>query len=233
MGNKERYYKERDMLREELHDLKNCQVTFLTFSITATALLLSLIEKLSPTDSQALFSLIPLVILLPSWCIFFEKATTITRIVGYSRILEMLIFNKKKPVMNFAGWETTLAEARNRGDDYEVITKREVAKLWGDLGIKNQLRFISKIFGIRPSYHRYWVLIYDIFCWLSWLCLVWSLILGLGYLRVHQLTLLAYIIPIAVTTYVSWSNMKTVYELMDGKYSYMANEHFLKKIIGV
>jgi len=233
MGNKELYYKERDMLREELHDLKNCQVTFLTFSITATALLLGLIEKLSPTDSQALFYLIPLIILLPSWCIFFEKATTISRIVGYNRVLERLILNDKLSVENFAGWENTLAEVRNRGNDYEIKTKRKVVNLWGELGVKNQLSFISKIFGIRPSYHRYWALIYNIFCWLSGLCLAWSLILGLDYLKMHPLILLAYIIPIAVTTYISWGNMKIAYELIDGKHSYKANEHLLKNIIGV
>ena len=34
--------KELEFLRQELHSLKSCQITFLTFSITATALLLGI-----------------------------------------------------------------------------------------------------------------------------------------------------------------------------------------------
>jgi hypothetical protein len=226
------YQKEHKSLREELHDLKNCQVTFLTFSITATALLLGLFEKLSPLGSQALFYLIPLIVLLPSWCIFFEKATTITRIVGYNRILENLILNKWS-ANDFRGWENTLAAARVKGDDYEIKAKREVVKLWSDRSAKNKLRFVFNIFFVQPSYHRYWALIYDVFFLLSWLCLIPSLMRGLDYYENNQLTLVALTISVAAIVYVSWTNMKIVYELIDGKHSYRANEHLWKKIISI
>ena len=96
MTDQEYYSKELDWLREELHNLKDCQVTFLTRSVIATAALLGLAVSLTSDSSfppLGAFYLIPLIVVVPSWWIFFDKATTITRIVGYYRNIETVIFN--------------------------------------------------------------------------------------------------------------------------------------------
>jgi hypothetical protein len=81
--------KEFTFLREEMRDLKTCQVQFVTFSVTGTGVLFGLVA-LTQNKLQGVSYLFPLTILLPSWLIFFDKAKTITRIVGYYRILEKL-----------------------------------------------------------------------------------------------------------------------------------------------
>lgn len=79
-------------LRQELHNLKSCQITFFSLAITSTGLLLGLGSHfISERVPASLIFLSPLVIILPCWCIFFDKATTITRIVGYYRVLEQMI----------------------------------------------------------------------------------------------------------------------------------------------
>ncbi len=67
-------------LRAELHDLKTCQIQFVTFAFTASGIILSLQGSISP--------LIPLVIVLPTWWIFFDKAKTVSRIIGILSKLE-------------------------------------------------------------------------------------------------------------------------------------------------
>ena len=49
MNESELCEKERVALREELHNLKNCQITFLTLSITATGAILGIATSLIQT----------------------------------------------------------------------------------------------------------------------------------------------------------------------------------------
>lgn len=101
-------------LRQELHNLKSCQITFFSLAITSTGLLLGLGNHfISERVPASLVFLSPLVIILPCWCIFFDKATTITRIVGYYRILEQMIIESGASVPNYIGWETALAKVRD------------------------------------------------------------------------------------------------------------------------
>ena len=58
--------------------------------------------------SQSIY-LVPLVVLIPCWWGFFDKAKTITRIVGYFRILEQLALvdggGTLDTIDRFLGWE--------------------------------------------------------------------------------------------------------------------------------
>jgi len=87
---------EYNALREELRNLKSCQITFLNISITTTGLLIGFLEKSVGENTTSTIYLAPLVIILPFWLVFFDKATTITRIVGYMRILENFIIQSMK-----------------------------------------------------------------------------------------------------------------------------------------
>ena len=101
-------------LRQELHNLKSCQITFFSLAITSTGLLLGLGSHfISERVPASLIFLSPLVIILPCWCIFFDKATTITRIVGYYRVLEQMIIGSTNPAPNYIGWESALAKVRD------------------------------------------------------------------------------------------------------------------------
>ncbi len=113
------------MLREELHNLKKCQIAFLTTAFTATGLLLGFTSKLENPLHVCLGMLAPLVIVLPASCFFFDKARTITRIVGYFRVLEDILNDS-----NFPGWETALSEFREKDDAIdpslrEIITMQK------------------------------------------------------------------------------------------------------------
>lgn len=105
---------EHSNLRQELHNLKSCQITFFSLAITSTGLLLGLGSHfISERVPASLIFLSPLVIILPCWCIFFDKATTITRIVGYYRVLEQMIIGSTNPAPNYIGWESALAKVRD------------------------------------------------------------------------------------------------------------------------
>ncbi|MCK6463118.1 MAG: hypothetical protein L6Q29_04880 [Candidatus Pacebacteria bacterium] len=91
----DRYEREHKFLRDELSSLKECQIKFLTFSVTTTGLILGFFGKnyipqnppVLPGShvSSGLIWLLPLVVLTSSMVDFFDKATTITRVVDYFR----------------------------------------------------------------------------------------------------------------------------------------------------
>jgi hypothetical protein len=155
-------HKEKEALRTELVSLKNCQITFLTYTVTGTGLLMGFAVNLVSTDKSPLpmlgiMYLVPLTIILPFWWIFFDKATTITRIVGYYRILEELIIDPKSNV-TFLGWENALAKFR---DEYGKKSTTPPPP--------NQERFLVRLFRliVLQTSQRYWVITYYTFTSLS------------------------------------------------------------------
>jgi len=194
--------KEHAFLRNELLHLKDCQVKFLTFSVTATAIILGIIGRsnlIFPTGPKFLpgeMWLIPLAVLLPAWWIFFDKATTITRIVGYFRWLEKIILEKHSSV-NFLGWENALKKFREQNTK-EKINIGEMVKI---------LRF--------GTTHRYWVITYYIFFFLSLVCLIG------GYKESN----LYIIIPIeGLFLFSACWNARVLWSLIKGESSYDKNE---------
>lgn len=202
------------MLRTELHDLKDCQVKYFTFSITSAGLLLGLAVNFAsgglPRGTAYLF---PLTILLPSWWIFFDKATTITRIVGYYRIIEKLILNTHQA--NFTGWENALEIFREKQLKGELKPKRNIKE-------ESQIRQIFDILILRTT-HRYWVVTYYTFLALSFLCL------GLSYTEVRNNRFLYFASFIVLITLL-W-NFNVILQLISGKHSYTTNEEFWEKIL--
>jgi hypothetical protein len=120
MSPKEMAVIEHGMLRAELHDLKQCQIRFLTSSVVAAGLLLSIPKVLQErglsNDSLRMAYLVPLVVVIPCWWGFFDKAKTITRIVGYYRVLEGIILDAYT-ARRFYGWENALRIFRKAEQD--------------------------------------------------------------------------------------------------------------------
>ena len=67
---------------QEIH-LKNCQTTYVQLGATATTLVAGFVAKNGTDGSPSLAFLTPVLIVLPCWLIFFEKAKSISRIVGF------------------------------------------------------------------------------------------------------------------------------------------------------
>jgi hypothetical protein len=153
-------------LRQELRDLKRCQVQYFTVSITATGVLLGLASTLATPENRGLAVLSPLGLLLPCWMVFFDKATTITRIVGYQRILERLMDQppgSNDPKIWFLGFETAVARFRSAQDRGKLVVN----------AVEYKPSFLRVL--LLRTRHRFWMLNWYTFFVLSLLCC------GLGY----------------------------------------------------
>ena len=111
-------------LRQDLQDLKRCQLQYFTLAITGTGAVLGL-SVLLDANFKGIALLVPLCVILPTWVIFFDKATTITRIVGYQITLEKQI-SAKEPVYRCLGYETALAEFRAREKEAEDAVRSQI-----------------------------------------------------------------------------------------------------------
>jgi hypothetical protein len=166
---KEFLIREINDLRSDLKDLKRCQLQYFSISITATGAILGFLG--SATIAQNLKDsafLVPLTVILPCWLIFFDKATTITRIVGYQRILERQITGE---AFTYFGWENALSNFREKEiETWEKVKTRMPRK---------PLRSYFAMF-IPWTRHRFWVLNWYTFLLLSLVCCLGSIIQGGG-----------------------------------------------------
>jgi len=142
------YLKEHNLLRQELQGLKECQLRFLTLSVTVTALLLGYIAHSNPGSSGNTYYLFPLVIVIPSWWIFFDKAKSISRIVGYYRNLEDLILQDDSD-LQFDGWENALE--RFRKQQHKKSSRHDIG--WGKKlsRLLTTHRYLSCLLYTSPS----------------------------------------------------------------------------------
>lgn len=199
-------------LRQELHNLKSCQITFFSLAITSTGLLLGLGSHfISERVPASLIFLSPLVIILPCWCIFFDKATTITRIVGYYRVLEQMIICRTNPAPNYIGWESALAKVRDdpaRGKAAILLS------------------------------HTYWIISWFTFGTLAALCLTISCVTFYAGLQKYPILtqnivspsiVLAFVLSFIAFGYTSY----LAYHLSLGKHSYNHHELRWREILGV
>lgn len=208
-------YKEHATLREELHNLKKCQVQFLTFAVTASGAILGLVGKLGSASSLSagIFYLLPLIILIPAWWIFFDKATTITRIVGYYRVVEQAIL-KPDSVKKFGGWENALADSRKR-------SKLEYKPEGRVLGFFKMM--------ILATTQKYWLLTYYTFLILSLICILISYSISprtQGALPDERIIMASSIFLLSAVY-----NLRIVWMLIWGRKSYEYNECLWRQIL--
>ena len=223
------YLEEHGTLRMELNNLKNCQVTFLTFSVTATGVLIGIIKTFSNVGYELLL-FVPLFVLLPAWSIFFDKAKTISRIVGYYRIIEQLILNNSS-TNNFAGWENSLQIFRNNKKDEAEIKKVAIDELRERLGCNNRYHISRKNLKVHLNpFYNYWTLVNSIFLFLTSICVAIT-ILTVQLNVFLNLVIIGLVLLVVVVT--AYYNIRTLCQLLCGIHSYEANERFWRKILQI
>lgn len=169
---KENAQSELTILRQELQELKRCQLQYFTLSVTGAAAILGFAGSLPNKEYLAPSLLAPLAIIIPCWWIFFDKATTITRIVGYVRILEELLAKGPSLDLAYPGYEESLTLYR----EYEDQTHGE-----GDFSFSvepsenhpSRARRWIELLALRTR-HRYWIVNFYTFAGLAFLCCVSS-----------------------------------------------------------
>jgi hypothetical protein len=149
--------RERDLLKTELQALKHCQVQYFSFAITATGVIFGLAEKIGDKPAVGLVYLIPLLLVIPLWSIFFDKASSITRIVGYMRILEALLVGDKR--FRYQGWENALRDFRDADKRHHFLADPFVM-VW------HAMRAVWPLIDFRRQ-HRYWAINWLSFCGLG------------------------------------------------------------------
>jgi hypothetical protein len=210
---------EQRTLRSELAQLKGCQLQYFTLSITGTAAVFSLAAIGSQNAALGVACLAPLAIILPCWLIFFDKATTITRVVGYCRLVERMIATHPSPTVDFIGYETALALYRyeeDRGGRKEMDDERRASKA----GSTPQEEV--KVTSIR---HRYWLINWYTYVTLSAVCCF----LSLGFLLAGPASWWWFLVPLGSLVLISASALFThnlLVALMKGDYSYSRNHDF-------
>lgn len=217
------------LLRQELQELKRCQLQYFTLSVTGAAAILGFAGSMSNRGFLGPSLLAPLAIIIPCWWIFFDKATTITRIVGYIRLLESVIADHPDPNLVYPGFEEALSIYRRLEDDIREgrakrlqPTKPERRQSW------------LHLLTLRTR-HRYWMANLYTFILLAALCCVagWGLFGGLGSPARSghdgvSSAVRAWSVGIAsmVTVGSTFYGFHVVYQLVFGKYSYVTNEEF-------
>jgi len=152
-------------LRDDLIELKRCQLQYFSLAITATGAIFGLTATLN-NEFKGFALLAPLAIILPNWVIFFDKATTITRIVGYQRILEKQMCANEE-IYNLQGYENSLSYFRaNEKDAWDKIRNEFI----------ETRPPIRDVFLLKIR-HRFWMLNFYTFALLSLTCCIGSYIL--------------------------------------------------------
>jgi hypothetical protein len=216
-------------LRGELHDLKSCQVEFLKLAATTTAAIFGLWGAFAKQDSggwttSGLLALAPLMILLPTWWVFFDKASTITRIVGYKRILEEYCLGRCH-LASFPGWENALRQFR-----LDELNEPDLAEDYlKTAGLIGTVQPDWRKFFDKRSRHRYWTICYCTFAGLSVSCLVFAVLArSSGALSFRDGWLL---FAGALVAGSSWVNFRQMFQLMFGRNSYTYCELRWKKVL--
>jgi len=160
------------VVRSELEKLKACQLRYFTLAVTGTAALIGASPVLIKGPFGIYTFLIPLIIILPCWTIFFDKATSITRNVGYVSVLEEMISDYPELRHKFIGYERSLLLFRMKEDMNEGPGVNEVFN-------DNRRSLLSAM--LFRTRHQYWIINWYTFfilavlsCVLSCFYLHWS-----------------------------------------------------------
>lgn len=157
-------------LRREEEFLKLCQFRYFAISVTSVVAFVGYVKTSQvgavegDTTPSWLF-LLPLLVTLPCWWIYFDKAKTIARIVGYLRILERLLArDDPEDFKKFAGWQSAMGLFREKHRDKTLQRVKQIAPaigLWKQIG--RTLTFDTP--------HKYWTMHFWTFLVLSLTCI--------------------------------------------------------------
>lgn len=154
---------ELDRREKEQEFLKTCQLRYFVVSITISGTYIGVMKLLAHNprfdemlQNAPIVFLSPLIFLIPVWLVYFDKAKTIARIVGYKRVLEYLILRgTNEEIVRFEGWERSLGRFRS---DYETdnLTRDDNPR---NFSTWTQIKKIL----LLESTHKYWIMHYYFF----------------------------------------------------------------------
>lgn len=207
---------EQAILRTELQELKKCQLQYFLLSVAGAGAVFGLSDAIPLSHgakSAVLFA--PLVILIPCWWTFFDKATTITRLVGYMRFLEEQL-RSSQPF--YIGYENALAFFRCEEERNPATTAVRLTdwRKWPE---------VLSLFVLRTR-HRYWMINWYTFFILSILCCIIPLLSRWGEQPRPALTLSAIWLPriayacLVIVLISGLYTLRGVINLTIGRYSY-------------
>lgn len=145
-------------LRNELSVLKTCQNQMIFFGLTGSGIILTLIDKIGTAYWSGIY-LIPLILLLAFWIVFFDKSRTISRITGFLRVIEREAINQKTD--RLIGWENAMKWYWHHKESWD-ITQERISIISENIKHNKNKRVFKSI---------YWFTVYVVFFLLSLICI--------------------------------------------------------------
>jgi len=158
-------------LREEMREVKHCQLQYFTLAILAAGAILGTNGLFGLPAGQSVAVLAPLLVILPCWVTFFDKATTITRMAAYVRLVEEALSASAESRWCYKGFENSLRDFRHREDTEHPL---------GRIGFRQMFRWDHLRLLTLRTRHRYWVLNWWTFLLLAVVCSVLPFALGVA-----------------------------------------------------
>ena len=204
---------EKTSLRNELQHLKQCQLRYFVLSITVTGVIFGVGAKLEENFDGSIF-LAPLLVVIPCWWIFFDKAKTISRIIGYYRILENIVNGDE--CYTYIGWENSLEKFRRHKQE-NALTYNKIDKY----DKKEKIRRLSRL----DVPHKYWVINWYTYAILSILSLFLSLVFY------SKISLPFSLLGMWAIYFTIRYNLNMIIDLIFGDSSYVSNEKCWEEIL--
>jgi hypothetical protein len=215
---------ELSVVRTELQELKKCQLAYILASVSAASAVFGFSNKVVENNLfHCMMFLVPLLVILPCWMTFFDKANSITRMAGYCGVLESELqvdedAAKRPPY--YLGLETSLLEFRE-------VENRKVQPTSWRLLIDEPANVFKAI--VLLTRHRYWTIGFHTFFLLAFACLILTWVFGspseYGWLTRRSITFWAVVVNVVIVFLVTF---KKWMELIVGKYSYTSVTEFWK-----
>lgn len=123
------------LVRNEISELKECQTKYVLIVTTIPSIILGI--SFFSTE-LILAALIPLLIVLPIWCIFNDKSKSISRLQAFYRILETH-HTDCTFITNYMGFENANNKYREKPRD-----EKKAKKVLAGFDIWNSLGFVEK-----------------------------------------------------------------------------------------
>lgn len=216
---------EQKLLRNEISQLKGCQLQYFTLTVTGTAALFGLAAMSKDPIVIGVAFMAPLAIILPCWWIFFDKATTITRIVGYYRVIERMIAEYPNSNTKYIGYERALAIYRKEDDG----TGRKDMKQCEIVDKTRRSHQQTRGSTHKKIRHRYWNINWYTYTLLSSIsCLLSAIFLHSN--NAHKYLYLVPVMGLVVSIIFAISTRKLMHAVIDGEYSYNENHYFWEYI---
>jgi hypothetical protein len=209
-------------LRSEMRELKNCQLRYFSLAVLAAGAILGTNGVFGQPDGRGLVVLAPLLVIIPCWLTFFDKATTITRIAAYVRLLEERLAAGTTAI-RYVGFETALRDFRQYED-------RNGPR--GYIRLRNVSRWLQhvKLLALRTR-HRYWALNWWTFFLLAWVCCVLPFGLGVHWIPFVDARVWTVYVSIAVVFFATLLTFSMLINLHAGSYSYDEYEAVWRQVL--